>query len=176
MKNNIVLIGMSGAGKSSIGRIIAKKVGFQFVDGDDLIQKVTGKTTEKIINDQGEKYFLETEKTVYGKIDFSNKKSIVFSPGGSIIYYPDLLKQISKTCLIIYINTPFHLIEQRLSRLKPRGIIGLKDKNLKQLYQERNLLYKRYSDFYVDTKNLSKDELVTQILEHFTQNHQPFKV
>jgi shikimate kinase len=160
---NITLIGMSGVGKSGIGRELSKRVGYIFIDIDEIIEKSSGKKLQEMIDELGNEKFLTTEeKTILGigRIDNS-----VISPGGSSIYSEmamNFLKSISK---IVFLNATLEEIEKRNSDFSKRGIVGL-EKGLEKLFDERLPLYRKYADIVIDLKSgYSYDSAVNRIVK-----------
>jgi shikimate kinase len=148
-KTNITLIGMSGAGKSSIGRLLAEHLNYNFIDPDIIINKKYA-DLQDIINKKGEKKLLDIEENTL--LDL-NGKNTVFAPGGSCIYSDKAMQHLKKISVVIFIDPPYSRIKKNLSTvdIKKRGIIGLKENKLKELYDSRKGLYKRYKDISVKT-------------------------
>jgi len=158
---SIVLIGMPGAGKSTIVRPLAKALGFEFTDLDDDIEEKAGKTVQKTIDGEGELALLQVEKQRMYEIDLTRR---VVAPGGSIIYNPDLMEYLKQHSTLVYLDDSFENIERRLTDAAIRGIVGLKSKSLRQIYDERSPLYSRYADITVDCRGKSCDQIATEIL------------
>ena len=158
---SIVLIGMPGAGKSTIGKSLAKALGFEFIDLDDYIQEKVGKTIQEIIDDEDESVLLQLEKQRMYEIDLTRR---VVAPGGSIIYNPDLMEYLKQHSTLVYLDDSFENIERRLTDIAIRGIVGLKNKSLRQIYDERSPLYSRYADITVDCRGKSRGEIAREIL------------
>ena len=154
---NITLIGMSGVGKSRIGRELAYKVGYNFIDIDEIIERRSGKKLQQMIDELGNEKFLKIEeKSILGigRIDNS-----VISPGGSSIYSAkamNFLKTISK---IVFLNATLEEIKKRTSNFSKRGIVGL-EMGLEKLFDERLPLYRKYADITIDLKSGYSDESV----------------
>lgn len=182
MKKNtksITLIGMPTSGKSTIGKLLADKLGWDFIDLDDLIKEKTGKSYDEILEKDGEKKLLNLENQYTLELDFSAESGsasggegsgIIFSPGGSLIYSVEAMEKVAKETKIIYIELPLKEIEIRLG-LRPvkGGIVGLKEKGLKKLFEERDAAYRKFADFIIKADNLSEEELVIKILELINQ-------
>ncbi|MHB9019632.1 MAG: shikimate kinase [Minisyncoccota bacterium] len=169
--NAITLIGMPASGKSTIGKILAKKLGWGFVDLDDLIKEKTGKSYDKILEQEGEKKLLELENKFTQKVNFKDSKGIIFSPGGSIIYSPNAIEKIKNETRVIHIETPFYEIKKRLKeRVIKGGIVGLKEKGLKKLFEERNLVYIKIADNTIRFDNLSEAETASKVLKLISKN------
>ncbi|MFH1642751.1 MAG: shikimate kinase [Nanoarchaeota archaeon] len=151
---NITLIGMPGSGKSVIGKLLAKKLNYSFIDSDILIES-SGIKLQTIIDCYGDHVFLKIEEAVLLKLEGDN---LVFSPGGSCVLSDKAMVHLNNISLIVFLDLPFEIIEERLNKsdITKRGIIGLKDKNLKDLYLIRKPLYQKYA---VLTINLNKQSI-----------------
>jgi len=161
---SIVLVGMAGVGKSTIGRALSEALGFSFIDVDDYILEKDGKTLQEIIDAEGEQAFLQLEKQRMHEIDLTGK---VVAPGGSIIYHPDLMEYLKQHSTLVYLDDSFENIEKRLPSILARGIVGLRNKSLRQIYDERGPLYSRYADITVNCRGKSWDQIVKEILHHY---------
>jgi len=161
---SIVLIGMAGVGKSSIGLSLSRSLGFNFIDLDEYILEEGGRTLQEIIDEEGEEAFIQLEKRRMYETDLSHT---VVAPGGSIIYHSDLMEYLKQHSTLVYLEDSFENIEERLTSVSARGIVGLKNKSLRQIYDERRLLYSRYTDITINCQAKSQDEVVREILQHF---------
>ena len=161
---SIVLIGMAGVGKSTIGNSLAKALGFDFIDVDDYISKKEGKTLQEIIDAEGEEAFLEIEKRRMHEIDLTRR---VVAPGGSIIYHADLMEYLKQHSTLVYLDDSFENIEGKLTDALIRGIVGLKSKSLRQIYDERRPLYLKYADITLNCLGKSQDRIVSEILQRY---------
>jgi shikimate kinase len=164
-RESIVLIGMAGVGKSTIGRSLAEALGYEFIDLDEYIMAKDGKSVQKIIDEEDESAFLQLEKQRMYEIDLTRR---VVAPGGSIIYHPDLMQYLKQHSTLVYLDDSFENIERRLSDAPIRGIVGLKNKSLREIYEERCPLYSQYADITVNCRDKSTGEIVAEIL-HFYQ-------
>jgi shikimate kinase len=165
MKNDsIVLIGMAGVGKSTIGSSLAEALGFDFIDVDDYISAKEGKTLQEIIDAQGEEAFLEIEKRRMREIEMVRS---VVAPGGSIIYQSDLMEYLKQHATLVYLDDSFENIEGKLTDTPIRGIVGLKSKSLRQIYDERRPLYLKYADITLNCQGKSQDQIVAEILQRY---------
>jgi shikimate kinase len=160
---NITFIGMAGAGKSTVGKRIAKRLGYDFIDIDDVIEAKTGMKLQQIIDRMGDEKFIEIEEKVVLELD--NLKNHVFSPGGSIIYSQAAMDFLKRNSTVIFLDVPFRVIDARLRNRTNRGIIGLKDKPLEALFKERLILYKKYADITVPLQERIDDEKINRIIE-----------
>ena len=161
-KTGIVLIGMAGVGKSTVGSSLAKALGFEFIDLDDYLRRKEGLTIQQIIDRQGEEKLLKLERESMREIDMNGK---VISPGGSIIYDADIMKYLKQFSFLVYLADTFENIRQRLGNAPTRGIVGLKTKSLRQIYDERRPVYSGYADIILDVGGKSKKEVISEIIK-----------
>ena len=119
MKKNIVLIGMPGSGKSTIGVLLAKAINYQFIDGDLLIQRQEKKTLVDIINEKGIDAFLAIENQVLREI---NTEASVIATGGSAIFSEEAMKHLGEQGLIVYLDVSCEEIIRRVNNISTRGI------------------------------------------------------
>ena len=166
-KQNIALIGMAGAGKSMVGKKLAFKLKYIFLDLDDLLEIKYKKNLDQIIKDIGEEKFIDLEEKYLIDLLKHGPQNTVFSPGGSIILSEKAMKELKKRALIIFINTPYSLIKSRTFHEKTRGaVIGMKERGgLRKVYNYRLPLYKKYSDMKISTGHLSEEEVVDKIIK-----------
>lgn len=160
-KSNIVLIGMPGVGKSTIGVILAKVLGYQFIDTDLVIQKEEGKLLKDIIAKVGPEGFIEVENRINASIEAENS---IIATGGSVIYGRKAMEHLSTIGTIIYLSLPLEELEKRLSDIKGRGVVLKEGQTLKDLYYERTPLYEKYADIVIDEKGLNVEETIDKIL------------
>lgn len=153
---NIVLIGMPGSGKSTVGVLLAKMAGMDFLDSDLLIQKRAGKRLFEIIKDEGIETFLELENIVNSEIEVENT---VIATGGSVIYCEEAMNHLKSIGTVIYLKVPTSSLESRITNFSTRGIVIKKGNTLGDLFSERNPLYKKYADITVelDGKDLTEN-------------------
>ena len=149
---DIVLIGMAGVGKSTIGRVLAKALDYTFVDLDEYIREKHGKIVQEIIDGENELALMQLEKQRMYEIRLNRR---VVALGGSIVYHPNLMEYLRKRTTLVYLYDSFENIEKRLTSASKRGIVGLKEKSLRQIYNERKPLYSRYANITVDCRNIS---------------------
>lgn len=166
MEKNIVLIGMPGCGKSTIGVVLAKAMGYDFVDSDLVIQKKYGKKLEEIIDEVGTEKFNEIEEEVNSRLEL--EKSII-ATGGSVVYGPKAMEHLGRQGIIVYIRLTYEEIEKRLGSLKERGVSIKEGQTLKDLYDERIPLYEKYADIVVDTSNKDVRESVFFIMDNLKE-------
>ncbi|MDW5550867.1 shikimate kinase [Methanosarcina sp.] len=157
---NITLIGMAGAGKSTIGRALAKHLGYTFIDVDHLIRKKTGMPLQTLIDKEGDVAFIRFEEEAILRIEQVERS--VISPGGSVIYSEKAMTHLKTISKIIFLDTAFRSIAKRLPNARKRGIVGLRDRSLKELFEERVVLYQKYADFSI---KLNGKENIQEITE-----------
>ena len=157
MKNNIVLIGMPGVGKSTIGVILAKVLGYQFLDADLLIQQQEGKLLKDIIAEVGTEGFIQVENRVNASI---NCEKTIIATGGSVIYGREAMEHLKEIGTVVYLEVPFSVLEKRLSDIKGRGVVLRDGQTLYDLYMERTPIYEKYEDIRVSEEGLGVEETV----------------
>lgn len=157
---NIVLIGMPGCGKSTVGVLLAKALGMHFVDTDVVFQAREGKKLQRIIEEIGIDGFLKKEEeTILG---FSWDRTVV-ATGGSVVYGEKAMKYLHENGLVVYIRLPYSEIERRLSNLATRGVTLRDGQTLYDLYQERIPLYEKEADIVIDTMGFAIEKTVASI-------------
>lgn len=160
MKNNIVLIGMPGVGKSSAGVVLAKILGYEFVDSDLVIQKQEKRLLKDIIATEGNEGFLEIENRINASLDVTNS---VIATGGSVIYGEDAMNHLANIGTIVYLRATYQTIASRLSNLTGRGVAIKDGQSLYDLYKERTVLYEKYAEVTIDLDGLTIEETVNKI-------------
>lgn len=167
--NNIILIGMPGAGKSTVGVVLAKVLGYDFVDTDLVIQKITGQRLEEIISTKGIDEFIKIEGEINCGID--GEKQII-SPGGSIIYNDKAMNHFSSIGVIVYLNHSYDEIKLRLGDLKNRGVVLKENQTLHDLYLERTPYYEKYADINLKLpKGISIKATVKRLIKALKSNN-----
>lgn len=158
---NIVLIGMPTAGKSTVGVILAKVKGYQFVDSDLVIQKEEKRLLKDIIAQDGIEGFLAIENRVNASLDMDDS---VIATGGSVVYGKEAMEHLKKIGKIVYIKLSYKTIMSRLDNAKQRGVVLREGQTLKELYEERCPLYEKYADVIVDGEKSDVESVVNKIL------------
>lgn len=146
-KNNITLIGMPGAGKSTVGVVLAKMLGFHFLDSDLLIQEQTGRLLHELIREHGDAQFLEIENRVNAGITVSRT---VIATGGSAVYGAQAMAHLREISAVVYLKLPEECLEERLGDLRERGVVMGAGKTLRDLMDVREPLYEKYADVTMD--------------------------
>ncbi|WP_022666841.1 shikimate kinase [Desulfospira joergensenii] len=160
MKTNLTLIGMPGAGKSTVGIVLAKNMGLSFIDTDILIQINNQKTLQEILDESDHMNLRTIEEKEILKI---NIRDHVISTGGSVAYSDKSMIHLQTLSTIIHLDASFDTIEKRIKNFETRGIAKDKDQTFKDLYDERQRLYRKYADITVDTDGITQDEVAAQI-------------
>mgnify|MGYP003531010915 CR=1 FL=1 len=161
MKNNIVLIGMPGVGKSTIGVILAKILAYHFLDSDLVIQERERKRLHQIITEVGTEGFLKIENDVNASL---NVERTIIATGGSAIYGKEAMKHLKEIGEVVYLKADYETIKKRLGNLEKRGVALKSGQTLKDLYDERTKLYEMYADVTVDEKGLGTEETIGAVL------------
>lgn len=159
---NIILIGMPGCGKSTIGVVLAKKLGYRFVDSDLLIQEQYGMTLERLIEQYGDKGFIDIENDVNKSIDISRS---VIATGGSAVYGEEAMEHFKQIGTVIYIDIPTEEICERIGSLKERGVVSNGKTTIEEIFEDRKRLYRKYADITVRFDNRLLREAVEEIYE-----------
>ena len=154
--NNIILIGMAGCGKSTVGVLLAKALGMSFLDTDRVIQRREGKKLQEIINGDGLEYFKRAEDAALLSVETDNT---VIATGGSAVYYDDAMKHLKAGGKCVWLALPFDVIERRIRNIKTRGIAIAPGKTLRDVFEERQPLYERYADIRVDCAGSAEDNV-----------------
>ncbi len=161
-RKNIVLIGMPGCGKSTVGVVLAKTMGYRFLDADLVIQEQEDRLLCEIIEQDGLEGFLQTEDRINSLI---NVKKTVIATGGSVVYGKNAMKHYKETGIVVYIDLPYEEIKNRLGDLTRRGVAMKKGETLRELYDERKPLYEQYADITVHGGKISISETALRIKE-----------
>ena len=148
LKDNIVLIGMPGVGKSTVGVILAKVLGYQFVDADLVIQEQEGRLLREIIAQDGTDGFIEVENRVNASIEAHHA-----------------MEHLAEIGTILYLEVPYAALEKRLADIKGRGVVLKEGQDLHDLFLERTPLYEQYADIRISEEGLNVEQTVEQIIE-----------
>ena len=165
--NNITLIGMPGAGKSTIGVVLAKVLGYQFLDSDLLIQKQEKRRLSEIIEEEGYKGFKDVENRVNASIEAENT---VIATGGSVVYCEEAMEHLKSIGTVVYLKLSLNALSKRLGNLKGRGVLLREGQNLTDLYEERTPLYEKYADITIDEENKNLEETLQSIVDSLELN------
>lgn len=170
--DNIILIGMPGAGKSTVGVVLAKRLGYRFLDSDLVIQEHYGKLLQELILEHGVEGFWDIEDEVNASIKC---RQTVIATGGSAVYGKKAMKHFQKTGKIIYLRLPYEEIAERVGDLETRGVTVRPGQTLQELYDERLPMYERLADLTVDCEGKTLREIVIEICDRMAEDSQKKK-
>ncbi len=157
---NIVLTGMPAVGKSTVGVLLAKRLGWSFIDTDLLIQTGESRKLQEILDSEGmEKFCAIEEKYILG----INCKHTVVATGGSAVYGKKGMERLKSLGLVVHLDLSPDLLKKRLGNLSSRGVVMAEGQDVQALYEERGPLYSEYADALVDCRNLSPDRIVDRL-------------
>lgn len=162
MISNIILIGMPGAGKSTIGVVLAKRLGFSFLDTDLVIQEKQKMLLHEILDEYGQDGFNEVENAILSEIFAKNS---IIATGGSAVYGKDAMQNMKELGKIVYLKISYEELEHRLGDLEERGVSMKEGQTLRSLYEERLPLYEKYAEDTIDCDGKSISEIVYEICE-----------
>ena len=160
-RSNVVLIGMPGAGKSTVGVLLAKRLSRAFVDTDVVIQGREHKTLQEIIDERGIDAFRQIEERYVAELGCS---ATVIATGGSVVYSDAAMRKLSAIGIIVYLDVPLVELERRLVNFATRGLVRRPDQALHDLYSERLPLYRRWAEVTVDCGTLAHEQVVERIV------------
>ncbi|SCY07994.1 shikimate kinase [Butyrivibrio sp. INlla14] len=160
-KNNIILIGMPASGKSTVGVILAKILGYNFVDADIVIQKKEGRKLSQIIETEGIDGFINIENQINSEIEV--EKSVI-ATGGSAVYGKEAMDHYKNIGKVVYLKVSMDTLTKRLRDVKQRGVVMREGQSLVSLYNERTPLYERYADITIDEGDKTMEEVVADLL------------
>ena len=166
-RDNIVLIGMPGVGKSTIGVVLAKVLGYQFVDADLLIQEAEGKLLSELIEENGTDGFIEIETRVNSQIQTHRS---VIATGGSVFYGKEAMEHLKSIGTVVYLKQNLRVLQRRLRNLKGRGVVLKEGQTLVDLYKERTVLYEKYADITVDQYKQSIEQTLKAVRKALEEN------
>ncbi|EXG84359.1 MULTISPECIES: shikimate kinase [Lacrimispora] len=158
--NNITLIGMPASGKSTVGVLLAKRLGYSFVDVDIVIQEQEGRLLKEIIEKEGQDGFLAVENRINAGL---NVRHSVIAPGGSVIYGKEAMEHLKEISTVVYLKLSYESVEERLGNLVDRGVVLKDGMTLKDLYEERVPYYEKYADITIDENGLDAGKTVDRL-------------
>lgn len=160
--NNVVLIGMPGSGKSTLGVVLAKLLGYGFIDSDLIIEEEEQRLLHQIISEEGIEGFIAIEERVNSNIKVSKK---VIATGGSAIYGAKAMEHLGQIGTIVYLKWSLEEIAEHLGDLTERGVVLKEGQDLRSLYEERCPYYEKYADITVECTGDSTEQMVKQIMD-----------
>lgn len=158
--SNIILIGMPGCGKSTVGVVLAKTLGVGFVDTDLIIQQRENRLLQTIIDSDGIEYFLDCEAEAVKSVDCNN---CVIATGGSVVFRQEAIEHLKKNGKIYYLKVPLGEIEKRLSNINTRGVAAKKGDSIEKIFLERAPLYEEFADYIIDLSECTVEQSVEKI-------------
>lgn len=162
---NITLIGMPSCGKSTVGVILAKRIGCDFVDCDLLIQKREKRLLRDIIREDGLERFLDIEAEVNRSLDVEN---CIIAPGGSVCLRAEAMEHLKEISTVIYLKITYEEMSRRIGDPVKRGVVLRPNNTLRDMYEERTALYEKYADLVIDEAGMSAVCVVDEIVEQLT--------
>lgn len=157
---NLILIGMPAVGKSTLGVLLAKRIGFAFIDTDLLIQTGEGMSLKRIIHHLGTEGFCDLEAKYVQQLA---TRQTVIATGGSVVYRPQAMSHLSEIGTIVFLEIQLAPLKQRLKQLDQRGVVRAPGQTIEHLFRERHPLYRQYAQITVDCSNSTPEELVSRL-------------
>ena len=163
---NLVLIGMPGSGKSTVGVLLAKKTSRDFIDTDVIIQTSQQRTLQDIVDRDGYRTLRKIEETVLLDLSLTNH---VIATGGSAVYSDQAMKHLSDNGVVIFLDVTMATLQSRVHDFATRGIAKRPDQSLTDLFEERFALYTRYADITIATDSFTHEQVCGEIIRHATE-------
>ena len=158
---NIILIGMPGAGKSTVGVVLAKVLGYKFLDSDLVIQETKGKLLSQLIEENGDAGFIQIENDINKSIEVDHA---VIATGGSAVYGAEAMEHFKEIGTVIYLEVPYKEIKKRVGSLKDRGVVSNGKEKIEDIYADRVALYEKYADVIIKEWDIPIRETIKKIL------------
>ncbi len=159
-EKNIILIGMPGCGKSTVGVVLAKAMGYRFMDSDLVIQEKEDRLLCDIIGQEGIEGFCRIENRINSGIE---AKRTVIATGGSVVYGDEAMRHFKSIGIVVYLRLPYEEIEHRLGDLTRRGVVIHPGQTLRELYDEREPMYRKYADIVFEAQGLTIADSVYEL-------------
>lgn len=167
MTENITLIGMPSSGKSTVGVLLAKKLGYSFIDVDIVIQEKENRLLKEIIRDEGIDGFLAIENRINSELKANHA---VIAPGGSVIYGKEAMEHLKFLGQIVYLKIGYEELMNRLGNIVDRGVVLKEGMTLKDLYEERVSYFERYADITIDEEGKTLEEVVDELRDYIEEH------
>lgn len=165
---NLIFVGMPGSGKSTVGVLVAKRLGLGFIDTDLLIQQKAGCTLQDIVNQKGYLALRQIEEEVLLQL---NVEKYVISTGGSAVYSDAAMKHLKRKGVVVFLDISLDTVVARIGDYSLRGISKRPEQSLIELYEERSALYSRYADIMIQGDALSQDQACELLIERLSAFH-----
>ncbi len=165
-QRNIVLVGMPGVGKSTVGVLLAKAAGLGFLDSDVYIQSHQGRTLQTILDQEGLDRFCRIEESYILSLETA---SSVIATGGSVVYSEPAMLHLRSGGTIVHLDLPLHLLAARLSNLSVRGVVLPAGMDLGDLHRQRQPLYQRWAQHTVQCEGKGQEQIVDEVLAALTR-------
>lgn len=162
--NNIIFIGMPAAGKSTIGVVAAKRLGYEFIDTDLLIQKKEKSLLKDIIETKGIDGFLAIEDQINSEVE---AERAVIAPGGSVVYCENAMRHYKEIGTVVYLQASYQTISERIGDPKKRGVVLYDGQTLEDLYEERRGLFEKYADVIICEDGRTLEDTIEEVIEKF---------
>lgn len=163
---NIIIIGMPGAGKSTMGVVLAKTLGRNFIDTDIVIQERAGRLLQEIIDDEGPEAFLEIEEKILLSLHCRNA---VIATGGSVVFSENAMEHVKVSGVVIYLKISCEEMVRRLSNITTRGIVLLAGQSLPDMYAQRIPLYEKYADITIDCSDDDFENSIANVIDELAK-------
>ncbi len=160
IRSNILLIGMPGSGKSTIGRLLSKRTGMPVVDTDDLLVEKEGIPLQEILQTKGLDYFYDAEARVLSELML---KGYIISTGGSAVYYNEAMEKLRECCVVVYLKASVKRLLRNIRNLDSRGIALKPGQTFEDLHEERRPLYEKYADITIETDGQTPASICREI-------------
>jgi shikimate kinase len=161
-KSNIILIGMPGSGKSTVGIILAKMTSCNFIDTDIIIQLREGRSLQNIVDSEGPMALRRVEEEIILSVNCQNH---VIATGGSAAYSHTAMSHLKKSGIVVFLYTTIDMLKSRIRDYDTRGLARRPDQSLEDLFHERLALYQQYADITILNNNLTQEDVCVEILK-----------
>lgn len=165
-KTNIILIGMPGSGKSTVGIILAKQMSKDFLDTDVLIQTREGRSLQDIVDNDGHMVLRDIEERVLLSIEATNQ---VISTGGSAAYSDPAMQHLRKDGIVVFLHADLDTLRKRIENYETRGLAKKPEQSFEDLFEERYTLYTKYADIIVESSGFTQEQVCTEVLRVYSK-------
>lgn len=166
-KNNIILIGMPGSGKSTVGVVLAKQMSKDFLDTDVLIQTREGRSLQEIVDNDGHMVLRDIEEKVLLSIEANNQ---VISTGGSAAYSDPAMQHLRQNGIVIFLHADLDTLRERIENYETRGLAKKPEQSFEDLFEERYTLYTKYADIVVESSGFTQEQVCAEIIQKLTNS------